>query len=198
MIDYLIEVIFKDVPIKRIAPLLKELIYNGKKTFNYNLTCDWAEIDWNNEASIEEVFVKNNNFGLFVNLKELNMKNICLPNCGIAVYKYEDTINLEINFQLSDLNDVMIKDLTKNLMKLSKDIAIQYQIGNYFCGLEPAQDVETRLFTNEQLGPFSIYTCSTSKAPKANRFKSSEIEEKIEVNIKCNIDLDFLFDFREF
>jgi hypothetical protein len=43
-----------------------------------------------------------------------------------------------------------------------------------------------------------VYTCSTSKAPKANRFKSSEIEEKIEVNIKCNIDLDFLFDFREF
>jgi len=54
------------------------------------------------------------------------------------------------------LNGVVIKDLTKNLMKLSKDIAVHYQIGNYFCGLEPAQDMETRLFTNEQLGPFSV------------------------------------------
>jgi hypothetical protein len=48
------------------------------------------------------------------------------------------------------------------------------------------------------ISDIQLYTCSTSKAPKANRFKSSEIEEKIEVNIKCNIDLDFLFDFREF
>ena len=84
------------------------------------------------------------------------MKNVCLPNCGIAVYKYEHTIDLEINFQLSDLNVVMMKDLTKNLMKLSKEIALHHQTGNYFCGLEPAQDMETRLFTNEQLGPFSL------------------------------------------
>jgi len=33
--------------------------------------------------------------------------------------------------------------------------------------------------------------------PNANRLKASEIEEKIGVNIKFNIDPDFLFDLRE-
>ncbi len=33
--------------------------------------------------------------------------------------------------------------------------------------------------------------------PNANRFKAPEIEEKIGVNIKFNIDPDFLFDLRE-
>jgi len=41
-------------------------------------------------------------------------------------------------------------------MELAKCIAVQYQIDNYFCGLEPAQDINTRLFTNEQPGPFII------------------------------------------
>lgn len=156
MIDYLIEVIFKDVPITRIAPLLKFLIDNGKGIVNYNLTCDWDEIDWSKGSSIEEVFLKNSNFGLFINFNELKVKNVCLPNCGVAVYKYEDVIDLEINFQLSDLNNIMIKDLTKHLMELSKFIAVQYQIANYFCGLEPAREMKTRLFTNEKPGPFSV------------------------------------------
>jgi len=46
--------------------------------------------------------------------------------------------------------------LTKNLMKLAKSIAVQYQIHDYFCGLEPVQETKTRLFTNQQPGPFSI------------------------------------------
>lgn len=79
-----------------------------------------------------------------------------MPKCGISVYKHENEINLEINFQLLDLNDSYDKLLTKKLMGLAKSIAAQYEIKDYYCGLEPAQEVETRLFTNQQIGPFSI------------------------------------------
>ncbi len=68
----------------------------------------------------------------------------------------EDGIDLEINFQLSDVKDVTFNELTKKLMKLAKSIATQYQISEYFCGIEPAYEMETRLFTNDQLGDFSI------------------------------------------
>lgn len=156
MTDYLIEIIFKNISVDKIGDLLKYLSSNGQKIVNYHLTCDCPKIDWSIEASIKKTFLENNNFGLFINLKELTVKNIFFPNCGIAIYKDENTINLEINFQLSDLKNIPIKNLTKNLMELAKSVAAQYQIDNYFCGLEPAQEMKTRLFTNEQLGPFSI------------------------------------------
>ena len=81
---------------------------------------------------------------------------IGLKLIGVAVYKNENTINPEINFQLLDLKSTPKKDLTKKLMELAKHIADEYQIDLYFCGLEPAQEMQTRLFTNEQLGPFSL------------------------------------------
>ena len=156
MTDHLIEIIFKDISVDKIGSLLRTLSFNGRKIVNFNITCDCHEIDWSIEASIEKPFLENNNFGLFVKLKELTFKKTYLSNCGIAIYKDETSINLEINFQLSDLKKVPIKDLAKNLMELAKSIATQYQIDNYFCGLEPAQEMKTRLFTNEHLGPFFI------------------------------------------
>jgi|GEM_PF-1512991 len=161
MIDHLIEIIFRNIPANKIGSLLKDLSCNGQKIINQNFTCDCPEMDWSTETSIERIFLENSNFGVFINLKDLTRRNVYLPNCGIAIYKNENTINLEINFQLLDLKDVPIKDLTKNLMELAKSIAVQYQIDDYFGGLEPAQDIETRLFTND----------SVLFSSKANLFK---------------------------
>jgi hypothetical protein len=76
-----------------------------------------------------------------------------LPFCGIAVYKFEDSIDVEINFKLSDLKDGDDKELATNLMKLSDSISKKFDIENYFCGLEPASDEETRIFTKQKIGP---------------------------------------------
>jgi len=156
MIDHLIEIVFKNVSVEKIGSLLKDLSESGIKIVSYNFTCNPIDVNWAIEKSIEKVFIENKNFGLFLNLKELNVDDVVFLNCGVAVYKAENEISLEINFQLSDLKIPQIKDLTKSLMKLAKSIAIHGQIDDYFCGIEPAQDTKTRLFTNEQLGPFSF------------------------------------------
>ncbi len=156
MIDYLVEIIFKNVSLEKIGLLLQDLSSRGDDVIDYNLTCDSREIDWKLENSLTDVFAKQAFFGLFVNLKSLKRDGIRLPNCGLAVYKYATEINLEINFQLSDLKNFPAKDLTPALMKLAKSIAVDYGIDEYFGGLEPANDVETRLFTNDQAGPFSF------------------------------------------
>jgi hypothetical protein len=156
MIDYLIEIIFKNIAADKIGSLLKDLNSKGKRIVNYNLTCNCHEVNLDIERSIEKIFCENRNFGLFLNLKELEKEGVCLQNCGIAVYKHENVINLEINFQMLDLKNFQKNLLTKNLMKLAKSIAIQYQIDDYFCGIEPAQEAQMRLFTKEQLGPFII------------------------------------------
>lgn len=156
MIDYLVEIIFKNIPLEKIGPLLQDLSSRGEEVIDYNLTCDSREIDWKLENSLIDIFAKQAFFGLFINLKSLKRSGIRLPNCGLAVYKYSTEINLEVNFQLSDLKNFSTKDLTPALMKLAKSIAVDYGIDEYFGGIEPASDVETRLFTNDQAGSFSF------------------------------------------
>lgn len=155
MTDHLIEIVFKDISAEKIGNLLLDLVSRGQGIVSYNITFDCPEIDWNAEE-IKRIFIDNKCFGLFVNLKELKSGSLNIPNCGLAVYKYENNVDLEINFQLSDLENVPLKSLAKNLMELAKTIADQYQIDQYLCGIEPAHDLQTRLFTNEKLGPFSF------------------------------------------
>ena len=154
MIYYLIEIIFKNVSFEMIEPLLHYLTLNGKSVSNYHLTHKDIKIKWNKKNAINKIFASNKDFGLFINLKELKKYNVCLPNCGIAIYRFETSINLELNFELSDLKNYKIEHLAENLMELAKSIAAQYHIKEYLCGIEPAHDITTRLFTNETLGPF--------------------------------------------
>ncbi len=156
MIDYLIEIVFKSIPTDKIGDLLKDLSSSGLKITSYHLTCEPIDLNWRLEKSITQIFTKRKNFGLFINLSELVRDGVHFPNCGVDVYKYENTINLEIDFQLSDLSCFKMEDLTKVLIGLAKSIALHYHINDYYCGLEPAQDTKTRLFTNEKIGPFSF------------------------------------------
>lgn len=156
MHDQLIEIIFKNISIRNIGSILKDLTSDGQEVVSCNITSDDLEIDWNDESSIKNAFLSNSSFAAFINLKELDKKFICLPNCGIAVYKNGNSIDLEINFQLSDLMNVPLRDLTKKLMRLAKFFSDKYGIDNYFCGLEPADEMNNRLFTNEQPGPFFV------------------------------------------
>lgn len=155
MTDHLIEIIFKGISLEKIGLLLIDLISKGSGIVSYNITFEHPNIDWNVEE-VNKIFINNKFFGLFVNLNELKSESIKLPNCGLALYKYENTVDLEINFQLSDLGAGPFKNLGESLMKFAKTIADQYQIDQYLCGIEPADDLQTRLFTNEILGPFSF------------------------------------------
>lgn len=155
MTNHLIEIIFKEISVEKIGVLLMDLISRGDEILSYNITFDDIKIEWNAKY-IYKIFANNKYFGLFINLNNLNTGRVNLYNSGIAIYKYQNTIDLEINFQLSDLRDVPIKSLGENLMEFSQSIANQYQINQYLCGIESADDLQTRLFTNKQLGPFSF------------------------------------------
>lgn len=152
MHDHLVEIIFTKVSVDSIGSLLQTLTLHGKTVLNYYITCASQVIDWTNKDAITTLFQENTEFGLFINLINLQQEDIYLPKCGISVYKMHTSIDLEINFQLSDLDYPELEKLAKTLMKLSKSIADSYDISNYFCGLEPANDPRMQLFNNENIG----------------------------------------------
>ena len=156
MNEQLIEIIFKHISPDNIGMLLKELTFSGKKIKTFNFTCEFVDINWSSEKSIGEFFLKNKDFGLFLNLTDLTKENFSIPNCGIVVYKDDKHINVEVNFKLSEIKINAIDDLVGCLMGISRSIAVRYHISNYFCGIESAEDTKMRLFTNEHFGPFSL------------------------------------------
>jgi len=54
----------------------------------------------------------------------------------------------EILFLVENLKNEKI--LSLDLMDFAKLIADKYGCKEYFCGLEPADDIHTRLFTNQK------------------------------------------------
>lgn len=157
MNDHLIEIVFKNIPLTEISRLIQNLTSNGHVITSYNLTCyGEKKVHWEDMSSIEKIFKDHNDFGLFINLIEFKKGKLSLPNCGLAIYKQNNKVDLEINFQLSEIKKQDLTSLVPDLIQFSKSIAKQSNIDEYFCGLEPAEDLETRLFTEDIIGPFSI------------------------------------------
>jgi hypothetical protein len=134
----------------------------------------------------------------FPSSKEIQ-KHLSAHKCTMSPY-FQKRVNECIAFHFHNLK-VEGKKIPSNITQVTSILAKSGMISVFEFSMVTTHvthamiDLATIGDEDESL---PLYTCSTSKAPKANRFKSSEIEEKIEVNIKCNIDLDFLFDFREF
>lgn len=157
MSDHLIEIIFKDISVEKIGHLLTHLTAKGRQIISYNATVEIpAKIDWSAEQQLYTIFATHSQCGIFLNLKILESNGISLPNCGIAIYKNADLFNLEVNFQLIDIKTIALTDLVPSLMKFAKSLASTYGVAEFLCGLEPAEDYQTRLFTNEQIGPFLL------------------------------------------
>jgi len=152
-LEYLIEIIFKRVSTSRISDFLLDITANGALVDNYNLTCDFSPFLWSHD-SLDKLFRSENNFGLFINIKTLKEKDIIIPDCGIVVLKFDKHIDLEINFDFSSMENT--PNLTQRLMQFALVISKTCQPIEYYCGIEPAEDKETRLFTNQVIGPFSF------------------------------------------
>ena len=155
----LIEVVFEDFPIQQIPQALMFLTKEGMSVKDYHIQGDItykAEIDWTSSQSISEAIDAVKEGAIFVNLSELDIGSIIIPRCALQVLAYEDSNNLNVTFLLEHITDNIRSTLIQNLMVFSKQIADLYGVKNYFAGLDPAVDKETRLFTQQKRGPLTL------------------------------------------
>jgi hypothetical protein len=84
-------------------------------------------------------------------------KRVLIKRPHVRLLCYGDSIyDLEINFLVRDVEqtepDSLTADLQSFAMKLSKPIGPV----EFFAGLDPASDKDTRIFTGEKLGPLKL------------------------------------------
>jgi hypothetical protein len=82
-------------------------------------------------------------------------KGVVLSVVLFRVIKYCDNFDVELFFYDSDVNDVGMA--MRGMQAYIADLASKFQVGEFYGGMEPAVDIQTRYFTNESFGPLGIY-----------------------------------------
>lgn len=97
---------------------------------------------------------------LFVRLKALSLGDeVQAPNAGIRSFRYGSKFDLEVNVDLDDVQDP--HRFAHALFDFAQDAAKRFGIVDYFAGLEPASDADTRIFTRSEHGPLRLGKAAT-------------------------------------
>lgn len=92
---------------------------------------------------------------LIIKISNLYMADYIIPSVLLRLVKYGDQYDIDFNFDESDITDVGTTALMKKLHEYISEIGRRYQVGEWFGGIEPASDEDTRYFTGNEFGPLS-------------------------------------------
>lgn len=92
---------------------------------------------------------------LLINVKKITVAGIEINMPLLRVLHFENSIELSITF---DDKDLLLENisLVKPFFFGVKKMASNYKIANFYCGIEPALDMDTRFFDESGLGPLKI------------------------------------------
>lgn len=153
----LFEVVFEKVAKSKTVPIVLGLIEKGGRIDsaecvfgeNFNLI-EAGDLDIEALGS----FLNSQHGGLvLINLEYLKFGNVTFPNVLVRIYKYDSYFNIDFNFRPQDLGIESLKTFVEELHKYSSEVARVFKLDTFFAGIEPAEDENTRFFTNDDLGP---------------------------------------------
>lgn len=89
------------------------------------------------------------NISVLVKMQAMKLKGIVLPDVQLRLTKYgnEYDIDFNFNFDYDDIEDT--SDTISCLYSLSKNLASEFDAACFYGGFEPAEDKDSRIFSNE-------------------------------------------------
>lgn len=157
----LLEVVFENTGPDAAYAMLNKLSAFGSNVRDYSVSFgepNQTAIDWSNIKNLFDVNTED--ISLFVNLKNFNMYNVIASTCSVQVIRYGKSYDVNIIVDIDDFKNLALPKIGEILQRMAQAIAAEFGIYSYFCGLEPARDMETRLFTRDQIGQM----CSRAEA----------------------------------
>ena len=140
----LFEVIFEGVNTSRLFFLLKEIESKSDRIFDFNFSEDFFSSNVNvfSELLIDSFLGFNGDLYFGVSMEGFSVKD------GL---KFEGGVDVGLCFYMNDFNSAgkVMLEFQKYMNGISADFGFE----NFYGGLEPASDQETRFFTNNRLGP---------------------------------------------
>lgn len=150
----LFEVVFENIIKSRVIQLLLFLISCAERVNDVQSSEDIklftsGELD---EKALESVLNFKGDISVLINLGNMNLGGLVLPRILLRLVKYDDKFDIDFNFDTNELQNMGMTSLVKELHNRAKYIARDYEVATFFGGMEPASDVDTRYFTNGNMG----------------------------------------------
>ncbi|MEI6410512.1 MAG: hypothetical protein WCR52_14075 [Bacteroidota bacterium] len=150
--EELIEITFEEVKLESLTHLLVAFA-SGSTLLNYDVASDPFDetlVDLKDESKLLTALSLLTNYAIYFNFPEFEFAGLALSAVGIQVFGYNGKLDLNIIF---DYNLTTNKVSIPSLQAWASLIAVQSNAKTYFCGLEPAVNLNTRFFTEDILGP---------------------------------------------
>lgn len=153
----LFEVVFEKIAKSKTIPIVQELIEKGGRivsaecVFGESLNLiDAGDLD----VKTLELFLNSQHSGIaIINLEYFRLGSVIFPDVLIRLEKYNGFFNVDFNFKPQDLKKESMETFVAELHKYSREVAKKFNLDTFFAGMDPAEDEETRFFTNDDLGP---------------------------------------------
>lgn len=155
MMEELIEITFEEVKLENLTHLIVA-VASGSILLNYNVVSepfDETLVDLNDDVKLFAALEQISNGLIYFNFPELKFAGLSLSGVGIQILKYGGKFDMNIVF---DSNLTANKFSVSILQEWASSIALQSGAMTYFCGIEPAVDLNTRFFTEDVLGPLGL------------------------------------------
>ena len=151
----LLEVVLENILRSKVCQLLMLLL--GQAGQITEIQCSEA-IKFSSETNISKDEIESflnlpDNASLIIKLSSLNIAGCIIPSVLLRLVKYGDQYDIDFNFDESDITSMDTTALMKQLHGHVSELGKTYGVSDWFGGIEPASDEDTRYFTGDELGP---------------------------------------------
>lgn len=153
----LIEIVYENIGKSCVLQLLKLLITNLENIISIECTENpsFFKEGLLSEEGINPFLDFEGDVTVLIKIRSIDLGSIILTNLQLRLLKYEGKYDIEFNFDSNELENTTTTILVKELHEHAKHIALECGVSDFYCGMEPASDEDTRFFTNDELGPLS-------------------------------------------
>lgn len=152
----LYEIAFENINKSDVLPMLLRLLAESRSISEVKCTeGDVALLNGGkiNIQALEAALSFKGDLVITFNLRDMTLGGVALPSVFLRLVKYGIMFDIDFNFYGKDLANRDETSAMKNLHAYAKKIAADFDVKNYFGGMEPATDTSTRYFTNQDAGP---------------------------------------------
>lgn len=153
----IIEIVFENVSKENANPLFNYILSKAEdiKLVHVAESISREPVIILDDHLLDGVINSSDDASIIVKSKSVVLKDVFLPELILRLIKYDNMYDIDLNFDSINI-DMPIKDfLVNKIHPCIKDIASEYAVSIFFCGVDPAADEDTRYFTGKALGPLS-------------------------------------------
>ena len=149
------EVVFEDVVRTYVTQLCNKLVTDAERMTGIECT-ENIPLAMNgrlNLKAMENFLSFNGNASALIKLQSVRIEDVILPSVLLRVVKYGNQFDVDFNFDIDALKNPDTKLWMNYMHDYAKSTAKEFKVRQFFGGMEPAFDVESRYFTGDIAGP---------------------------------------------